>query len=350
MDETVAPRDTALQHEPSRAMAPRPLPLFLELVRNVAEQDPALAKRALDGLARYAREQRAPAPPQRPPIGEAGGAVLRDHGGNGPPLILIPSMINPPHVLDLPGQSLADALSAQHHVMLLDWGLAGARADIDLAGHIETILLPLVERIGREASLVGYCLGGTMALAVANLTPVARVATLAAPWCFSAYPQDARQALAQLWERSAPAARLLGVLPTEVLQLAFWSLDPQGMVAKFARLAEEPDGSETVRRFIVLEDWANDGEPLPVPSARELIEQLFLADCTGRGEWCIGGIRVVPDPVRALHFTARADRIVPAASAPPGPSHAVSSGHVGMIVGGRAAELLHAPLLDFLAN
>jgi len=50
----------------------------------------------------------------------------------------------------------------------------------------------------------------------------------------------------------------------------------------------------------------------------------------------------------ALHFTARADRIVPAASAPPGPSHAVSAGHVGMIVGSSAPEQLHRPLLDFL--
>ena len=104
-----------------------------------------------------------------------------------------------------------------------------------------------------------------------------------------------------------------------------------------------------MRRFVTLEDWANDGEPLPLPAARDLIEQLFLADRPGRGEWRIGTTHIRPDPAPALHFTARADRIVPAASAPPGPSRAIGSGHVGMIVGSRAPDLLHRPLLDFLA-
>jgi polyhydroxyalkanoate synthase len=345
----VAPRDAAPQHGRAPAMAPRPLPLFLELVRHVAQQDAALAKAALDGLTRYSSEKRAAVPAPRPTVASAGGTVLRDHGGSGSPVILIPSLINPPHVLDLPGQSLAEALARRHHVMLVDWGPAGGRATIDLAGHIEQRLLRLVRDVGREVALVGYCLGGTMALAAANLTPVARVATLAAPWRFSAYPDDARAALGKLWDSAGPATRALGVLPTEVLQSAFWSLDPHGIVAKFARLAAEPAHSETIRRFVALEDWANDGEPLPLPAARDLIEKLFLADCTGRGMWTIAGTAIRPDPAPALHFTARADRIVPAASAPPGPSHAIPSGHVGMIVGRRAPALLHRPLLDFLA-
>jgi len=330
-------------------MAPRPLPLFLDLLRHVAQQDSSLAKRALEGLSRYEREPRPPLPPPKPVVGEAGGASLRDHGGDGPPLILVPSLINPPRVLDLPGQSLAEALAAQHRVLLVDWGAAGPRADLDLAGHVERMLVPLVNEVGSGVSLVGYCLGGTMALAAANLAKVARVVTLAAPWRFSAYPDDARAALAKLWDSSASAARALGVLPTEVLQFAFWSIDPGGIVAKFANLAGEAPGSETVRRFVALEDWANDGEPLPLPAARDLIERFFLADRPGRGEWTVGGTRIRPDPAPALHFTARADRIVPAASAPPGPSHAVASGHVGMIVGSRARALLHGPLLDFLA-
>ena len=103
MAETVAPRDTALQHGPWGAYAPRPLPLFLELVRHVASDNAALAKRALDGLARYERAERPPPRTPRPAIGDVAGVALRDHGGEGSPVILIPSLINPPHVLDLPG-------------------------------------------------------------------------------------------------------------------------------------------------------------------------------------------------------------------------------------------------------
>ena len=342
----LAPRDIALQH----GRAPRPLPLFLEMLREMQREDPAMARRALLGLDRYARETRAPPPQEKPNIARVCGAALRDHGGSGPFVVLVPSLINPPHVLDLPGQSLAAAVAAQHHVLLVDWGAAADRTGLDLGEHVAALLVPLLRAIGESAALVGYCVGGTMALAAANLTPVRRIATLASPWRFDQYPLDARRSLGELWTQARPAAEAFGVLPTEFLQAAFWSLDPRGIVAKFARLASEPGGSEAVRRFVAIEDWANDGEPLPRPAARELIEDLFLGDRPMRGEWRVGGRTVRPDPCPALHFTARADRIVPAASAPPGPTHAVASGHVGMVVGSGAPAALHRPLLAFLGQ
>jgi len=342
----VAPRNTALQH----GHAPRPLPLFLEMVREMQREDPALARRALQGLDRYARAARSSLSTERPAIASACGAILRDHGGTGPNVVLVPSLINPPHVLDLPGQSLAAALAAQHHVLSIDWGPASDRSELDLGGHIEALLVPLLRTLGESVALVGYCVGGTMALAAANLTPVRRLATLASPWRFDQYPPAARRSLGDLWTSARPAAEAFGVLPTEVLQAAFWSLDPRGIVAKFARLASELDDSEIVRRFVTIEDWANEGEPLPIPAARELIEELFIADRPMRGQWRVGGRTIRADPCPTLHFTARADRIVPAASAPPGPTHAVASGHVGMVVGSGAPASLHRPLLDFLGN
>lgn len=264
--------------------------------------------------------------------------------------MLVPSLINPPHVLDLPSHSLAAAVAAQHHVLSIDWGPASERASLDLGGHVESLLVPLLRELGEPVALVGYCIGGTMALAAANLLPVKRLATLASPWNFAAYPTAARQSLGKLWSDARPAAQAFGVLPTEVLQAAFWSLDPRGIVAKFARLAGEPEASEAVRRFVTIEDWANEGEPLPLPAARELIEDLFTRDLPMRGEWRVGERAIRPDPCPTLHFTARADRIVPAESAPPGPIHSVASGHVGMVVGSGAPVALHRPLLDFLGS
>jgi polyhydroxyalkanoate synthase len=94
---------------------------------------------------------------------------------------------------------------------------------------------------------------------------VERVATLAAPWHFSGYPEDSRESLRRLWDSAKASAEPLGALPMEVLQSAFWSLDPQRTVSKFARFAELPSDSDNARRFITLEDWANEGEPLPLP-------------------------------------------------------------------------------------
>jgi polyhydroxyalkanoate synthase len=231
-------------------------------------------------------------------------------------------------------------------VLLMDWGAATERLDLDVSAHVTDLLLPLLRLLDEPAVLIGYCLGGTMALsAAARTSVVSAVVTLAAPWHFSAYPPDARSALQQLWCNAHPAAEQLRRLPIEVLQAAFWSLDPHRVVAKFARLAETDPESVEGRRFIALEDWANAGEPLPLPAARELIEDLFGRDKTGSGQWLGGGLPSCP----TLHITATGDRITPEATAPrQGERRACHSGHVGMIVGRSAPTELHAPLLQWL--
>jgi polyhydroxyalkanoate synthase len=328
------------------------LPLFLELVRQVSRVDPAVARRALAGLDIYADAPRPPKRAERAAIARVGGACLRDHGGSGIPVVLIPSLINPPNILDLDDEtSLAGALAGQGRQLLsIAWGPASERADLDVAGHVETLLMPLLDSLGEPASLVGYCLGGTMAIAAASLAPVRRVATLAAPWHFARYPDESRAALARLWEQSETASKPFGALPMEVLQAGFWALDPERTVRKFAEFGELDPASDQARRFVTLEDWANEGEPLPLPAARELFEGLYRDDATGSGRWSMSGRPVAErPPVPALHLVAGEDRIVPPQSAPDGDQYRIASGHVGMVVG-RARVQLHKLLSDFLAS
>jgi polyhydroxyalkanoate synthase len=285
-----------------------------------------------------------------PEIARRGGACLRDHGGSGPPAVLIPSLINPPRILDLDQQvSLAGAIALMgRHTLLLDWGPAAERRELDVAGHIEHLLLPLLRDVGDPAALVGYCLGGTMAIAAANIAATERVITLAAPWRFAGYPDGPRVALNDMWRHASPAAAQFGALPMEVLQAAFWSLDPKRTVRKFAQFGRMDPGSAEARRFVELEDWSNEGEPLPYPAARELIEDLFGADCPGTDAWRVGG-RTMTDAlsVPLLSIIAVNDRISPPEAAPGGNHAPIGAGHVGMIVGS-ARERLHETLGDFL--
>jgi polyhydroxyalkanoate synthase len=341
------PVDSALQHE----RAPRPLPLFLELLREVSERDPEVARDALIGLKAYERMPRREPAATKPEVARVGGAALRDHGGSGSPAVLVPSLINPPRILDLDEQvSLTGAMARmERRVLLLDWGSADDRKQLSVAGHIEELLVPLLRSIGEPAALIGYCLGGTMAIAAANLVEVERVATLAAPWNFALYPEASRAALNDMWSHSEPAAKGLGALPMEVLQAAFWSLDPARTVKKFAEFGRLDPASAEARRFVELEEWANEGEPLPYPAAKELIEDLFGEDLTGSGRWQVGGKAVADElQVPALHLTADHDRIAPAATAPAGEKIGIASGHVGMIVGSARGQL-HEALKRFLA-
>jgi polyhydroxyalkanoate synthase len=154
-----------------------------------------------------------------PIVGQAGRAVLRDYGGSGRPAVFVPSLINPPDVLDLAEANSMLRWLAQHGVrpLLVDWGApTAAERGLTVAGHVATMLLPLIESIGREAALVGYCLGGTMAIAAAMLQPVDRLALIASPWRFAGYPENAKADLGALWAGSQPVAEQLGLFPMEL--------------------------------------------------------------------------------------------------------------------------------------
>jgi polyhydroxyalkanoate synthase subunit PhaC len=312
-----------------------------------------MAKAALEGLAAYAAASGDAVQQIGNISAQAGGASLRARGGSGPPAVLIPSLINPPSVLDLDREtSLARSLvRGGRSVFIVDWGPAEPRRDMTISDHLTELLIPLIGTLKEPPALVGYCLGGTMAMAAANLVPVPKLVTIAAPWHFSAYPDKARYSLTSLWRRSRRLAERLGMLPMEVLQAGFWALDPERVVTKFAHFASLAPDSAEARRFVALEDWANQGEPLPLPAARDLFDNMFIADRPGRGEWRVGG-RLMSDrpPVPHLAFAARRDCIVPAASAPGGDAIILDKGHVGMIVGSNARKLLHRPIAEWLAD
>jgi polyhydroxyalkanoate synthase len=139
----------------------------------------------------------------------------------------------------------------------------------------------------------------------------------------------------------------------EVLQAAFWRLDPKRTIAKyeaFGRRHREDIGS---RSFVRLEDWANDGPPLTRGAARELMLDLYLGDRTGKGEWQVGGRTIDPAALTmpTLEVASTSDRIVPAASAAGiGERLDLMLGHVGMIVSGRAKAGLWEPLARWLSH
>jgi polyhydroxyalkanoate synthase len=323
------------------------------MLRSETAADPARMQRALAGLRRYQEAARAPPPAPMPALAEISGATLRDYGGDGPPVLFIPSLINPPNVLDMGERSLLRSLATQgRHVLLLDWGWPGPdRQSLSVAGHVEEVALPLMETLGEPADLVGYCLGGTMALAAAQLGPARSVATLAAPWHFNGFPAESREKLAQLWAGAAPAVEALGVLPIEVLQTAFWSLDPARTVAKFEEFATLEDNA--ARTFVMLEDWANDGPPVAGAAAREMFEGFFRDDLPGTGGWRVGGTIIDPAAlaIPLLNIVSTTDRIVPQATAvTAGERLDLGLGHVGMVVGSRGREKLWAPLAAWLSR
>lgn len=271
-------------------------------------------------------------------------------------MVFVPSLINPSSILDLDeDNSMLRWLSMQGlRPLLVDWGTpdSGDRS-LDLGGHVTDVLQVLLRNLGVPYHLVGYCLGGTIAVASAALANPLSLTLIATPWDFGGFGDDALETLQTLWENAQPTVDMLGLLPVEVLQIAFWLLDPERTVAKYERFGTLPAGSAEARAFISVEDWANGGAPLTQAAAREIVDDLFTANLPGTGRWEVGGQRIDPAaitcPIRQIISTT--DRIVPAASAMPGSDRLeLALGHVGMIVGSRARQAVWQPLAQCLSQ
>lgn len=348
IDVPLTPFDAAPQH------GPRPLPLFLELLRSETAASPERRAAALAGLAAYQAAARPRPRRPMPIVARAGRAVLRDYGGNGPPVVFVPSLINPPLILDMPyRRSLLRWLSRRGvRPLLVEWGTPTPqdRAQ-DVAQHIEGMLIPLLRSIGEPAALAGYCLGGTMAMAAAAAVPVRGLALIAAPWRFSGFGPEAIERIESLWESAQETCETLGFVPMEVLQAGFWQLDPARTIAKYERFGRLDSASAAAKSFVAMEDWANAGAPLTYATGRQIFDDLFTADLPGRNKWRVAGAAADPSALAcpAVEFVSLTDRIVPAASAVGLPDRReLRLGHVGMVVGSSAMRALWRPLADWL--
>ena len=268
--------------------------------------------------------------------------------------MFVPSLINPPEILDLRGVSMLRWFSRHEGIrpMLVDWGHPAAGVDTqDVSGHVEQLLVPLIEALDEPPILIGYCLGGTIAAAAAALTKVRALGLIAAPWRFSGFGEAALAEIDALWQAAEPTCRSLGLVPMEVLQSGFWRLDPARTVAKFERFGTLEPGSPQARSFVTLEDWANAGAPLTYAAGRQMFDDFFAADMPGKGRWSVGG--QVIDPLNldipTVEFLSTTDRIVPATSAVGlADQHITSAGHVGMVIGSGRRNVLWLPLRDWI--
>jgi polyhydroxyalkanoate synthase len=322
-----------------------------------------------DGLDAYRAHRFSRPPGDAAVVWRSGGARLLDYGRGGEThaALLVASLVNRSYILDLlPERSLTAHLAGRGiRPLLLDWGdLAGDETGFDLTDFVLHRLEPAARAARRIAgrrplAAIGYCMGGNLALALALRHPaaIAGVALLATPWDFHAEAAAGARALAAFAEIMMPAFRALGVMPLDVLQGLFAGLDPLLAYRKFRRFAAlDPDGEEA-RLFVALEDWLNDGTPLPWRVVEECLVGWYGANRPARGAWAVAGDSVRPEALAmpSLAIVPANDRIVPPASAlalarslPGGRILRASAGHIGMMAGGRARDEAWRPLADWI--
>ncbi len=298
---------------------------------------------------------------------EGNTRLLRYGGGNsGPPVLVVPSLVNRGYILDLTEKrSLMRYLAALGlDTFLVDWGAPTSAEDgfglsEYIAGRLGAALDTVLERAGGPVMVIGYCMGGMLALALAlrRQDDVAGLALMATPWDFHAGDLAQAKAAAALAGALLPAFDRLGQMPVDMLQAMFTALDPFLSIRKFVSFARLDPGTEKAEEFVALEDWVNDGVPLTPKVARECLLDWYGANLPARGKWRVAGEPVVPADLRcpALVLIPEQDRIVPPASAqaladalPQARRLTPRSGHIGMVISRGARERVWTPLSDWV--
>jgi polyhydroxyalkanoate synthase len=366
-----------------------PSPLWPELPESLAGElakfDPASVVRALDrtviaagrdfadGIAAYRHHPYRRASEDERAVWHAGGTALLDHGtdtaGAGDiPALFVPSLVNRGWVLDLvPGQGMLSWL-ARHGIRpyRMEWGALGAEErEFDIADYVRLRLEPALDEVarrsGRRPVLVGYCMGGLLALAAAVRRPetIAGLVLLATPWDFHADGPARPEAIGAFYRVTRPFLGGLNEFPIDLIQALFAMHDPIVALRKFRRFAALDPASAEAEKFVALEDWLNDGVALPLPVADEALLGWYEGNLPGRGHWTVAGTVIDPAAVTApaLVVVPGGDRLVPPASAAavlPKLARAtrldLPLGHIGMVVGRSAENALWAPLAEWIRH
>jgi polyhydroxyalkanoate synthase len=284
----------------------------------------------------------------------------------GLPVVLVPSLINQWYVLDLrPGASLAGALvDAGFDVWCLDWGAPEPEDRYRSWTDVLDRLSRMLRRVRRETGaartgLLGYCMGGTLCAIHTALYPseIAALVDLAGPIDF-ARGGALRRMVDRAWFDADAVADAGNVDPLQ-MQAGFVALRPTVDAAKWMsmpELAGDPAGREA---FLALDAWASDNIAFPGEAYRTYIAELYqdnrLVAGTHRIRGRVADLRAITCPTLAI--VADRDAICPPAAAIALTEHVgttdtavlrVPGGHVGAVVGSRAAREMYPQLAAWL--
>ncbi|MGH2425705.1 MAG: alpha/beta fold hydrolase [bacterium] len=243
------------------------------------------------------------------------------------PLLFVPNLgLSRPYVFDLtPGGSFIEYMTGHgFDFYLLDWGQFGPEdRDLTMGECITRVLPRMVRKVlntsgAEQLSMLGYCMGATLAASYLGLEPEAPVVSfinMAGPIDF------AKSGLFGVWldKRYFDADKVVdafGQLPVEMVMAGMKLLKPTMEFTSRLNLWWNLWNKEYIDGFKALNQWANDYEPMPGEFFREWIKSFYQDNRLIRGELRYAGRPVRLQSVRCpvLAVGAKEDHIVPTES------------------------------------
>ncbi|HNB72687.1 MAG TPA: alpha/beta fold hydrolase [Acidobacteriota bacterium] len=286
------------------------------------------------------------------------------------PILIVNSLINKYYILDLmPGKSYVEYLANQgFRVYMIDWGEPDDHdSHLTLEDHINKYLVNITRAVlthagAEQVSMIGYCMGGTMALMYAALHKqfLKNLILLATPVDFhndsllSTWAQPEYFNVDQFIDRHGNA-------PVEILKSTFMMLKPTKNVTKYVHLAENLHNEEYVKMFQAFDYWVNDAVAVPGETFRKFIKDTYQQNLLRQNKMKLGRklIKLKNVTCPLLNVVAEHDDIVPLSSSTvvmdlvgsqEKEEIRVKGGHHGISVGPGAIKLVWPKTVEWLAN
>jgi len=287
------------------------------------------------------------------------------------PLLFIPNLgLSRPYIFDLmPGMSFVEYMTREgFDFYLLDWGTFGPE-DSDLT--LEECLTRTLPRAVRKVletsgadrlSLLGYCMGGTLAACYLGLTPegpVANLVNMAGPIDFGHTGLFGRWLDRRFFDADK-VADTFGELPVAMIKAGMQLLKPTMELTSRLNLWWNLWNADYVEGYRALNRWANEYVSMPGEFFRAWIKAFYQDNRLIRGELQCGErvarLGAIRCPVLAV--AAQEDHICP-----PGAVQALISavgsddtqylelpgGHISLIAGRSASAHCWPRILNWLA-
>ena len=311
-----------------------------------------------------------------PVVWQKGTTKLLDYApsSTGSALLVVPSLINRFDILDIDCDRsfLRFLAESGFHPFVVDWGTVGPEEQsFTIADYITERVLPALDFVrekqeGKPVHLAGYCMGGVFAMAAALMQPkaVRSLTLLATPWDFSAGVAGVPgigTPLGRLFMQQATGMHdyleKVGILPASFLQSVFALFQPVRILEKFMAFSSVAPETSSARRFVLTEDWLNDGVPLAFSVAQECLHDWYGKNLTAQNKWHVGDFLIDPTKLAMPTFVlaAKKDKIVPLESTLPLSKlipvvtlHAPEMGHIGLMASDDAPKKVWTPLMVWL--
>jgi polyhydroxyalkanoate synthase len=284
------------------------------------------------------------------------------------PVLLFIGLVSRSYILDLHRKNSLTRrlLDAGLDVYLLEWGEpAPADAGNTLETYVQRFLPRALRAVLREsrataASLVGYCMGGNLALLglASQDLPVRGLVTMATPVDFSQLPGLA----GAIRDQDVEPESLLdwtGNVPPQYLSAFFRARKPTADIPQFARLWENLWNDEFVESHQAMARWAREHVAFPGAAFRQVSDQWLRRNGFAEGSLRLAGrpvdLRQVQCPT--LSIIALRDDLVPPTAARPidellGAEEfellEIDAGHAGLTTSRRAATTTLPALQEWL--